>query len=79
MLAVAEMGGIVSPPVPAFYPRPHTIGEVVDQTVGRVLDLFDLDAGTFSRWGEDIALEISPRRRTGNRPENGRVKLIGET
>jgi flavin prenyltransferase len=50
MLAVTEMGGIVVPPVPAFYTRPQTIGDIVDQTVGRVLDLFDLDTGTIKRW-----------------------------
>lgn len=50
MLAVTEMGGIVFPPVPAFYHRPATIKEVVDHTVGRVLDLFDLEAGLLDRW-----------------------------
>jgi len=59
MLAVTEMGGIVAPPVPAFYTRPQTIGDIVDQTVGRVLDLFDLESATFPRWGEEVLL--SPR------------------
>ena len=63
MLAVSEMGGIVAPPVPAFYTRPQTIEDIVDQTVGRVLDLFDLEAGTFPRWGETLAL-TTPARRT---------------
>ena len=63
MLAVSEMGGIVAPPVPAFYTRPQTIEDIVDQTVGRVLDLFDLEAGTFPRWGEALAL-TTPARRT---------------
>lgn len=62
MLAVTEMGGIVAPPVPAFYTRPQTIAEIVDQTIGRVLDLFDLDAGSFPRWGETISL-LSERKR----------------
>jgi flavin prenyltransferase len=65
MLAVTEMGGIVVPPVPAFYTRPQTIGDIVDQTVGRVLDLFDLDSGTFPRWGESISLLSEPRRAAG--------------
>jgi len=56
MLAVTEMGGVVAPPVPAFYTRPQTVGDIVDQTIGRVLDLFDLDAGIFPRWGETISL-----------------------
>ncbi len=54
MAAVTEMGAIVAPPVPAFYTRPKTLDEMVEQTVGRVLDLFSLDVG-IKRWGESIA------------------------
>lgn len=43
MTAVTEMGGIVFPPVPAFYIRPESLDDVVNHTVGRVLDLFDID------------------------------------
>jgi polyprenyl P-hydroxybenzoate/phenylacrylic acid decarboxylase-like protein len=43
MTAVTEMGGIVFPPVPAFYTRPSSLDDVVNHTVGRVLDLFDID------------------------------------
>ena len=50
MVAVTEMGGVVMPPVPAFYPRPASVDEMVEHTVGRVLDLFDIDAGTLKRW-----------------------------
>lgn len=50
MAAVTEMGAIVYPPVPAFYARPASIGEMVDHTIGRVLDLFDLEAGLAHRW-----------------------------
>jgi 4-hydroxy-3-polyprenylbenzoate decarboxylase len=52
MLAVSEMGAIIAPPVPAFYARPQSLDEVVDQTVGRVLDLFEFDSGQVRRWGE---------------------------
>lgn len=52
MAAVTEMGGIIAPPAPAFYTRPQSIDDMVDQGVGRVLDLFDLDTGDFPRWGE---------------------------
>lgn len=52
MAAVTEMGAIVYPPVPAFYARPASIEEMVDHTIGRVLDLFDLDTGDVRRWGE---------------------------
>lgn len=44
MVAVTEMGGIVMPPVPAFYARPHSVDDIVAHTVGRVLDLFALRA-----------------------------------
>ncbi len=43
---------IVAPPVPAFYARPNTLDDMIDHTLGRVLDLFGLDAGTALRWGE---------------------------
>jgi len=52
MLAVTEMGGIIAPPVPAFYARPASLQHMVDHTLGRVLDLFGLDAGIVKRWGE---------------------------
>lgn len=50
MLAVTEMGAIVAPPVPAFYAKPANLGEMVDHTLGRVLDLFDIDVGAVRRW-----------------------------
>lgn len=50
MAAVTEAGAIVYPPVPAFYARPRTLEEMVDHTLGRVLDLFDLDTGVVKAW-----------------------------
>lgn len=50
MTRLTEMGAIIAPPVPAFYPRPESIAELVDQGIGRVLDLFGLDAGIQHRW-----------------------------
>lgn len=50
MATLAEMGAIIAPPVPAFYNRPKTIDDIVDHTVGRILDLFDLDTGAVKRW-----------------------------
>ena len=52
MTAVTEMGAIVSPPVPAFYSKPKTIEDLVDHTIGRALDLFDIDTHTVTRWRE---------------------------
>ena len=50
MLAATENGAIIVPPVPAFYPRPKTVDDVVNHTVGRCLDLFDIDVGIVKRW-----------------------------
>ncbi len=46
------MGAIIAPPVPAFYARPDNLAQMVDHSLGRVLDLFGLDAGTATRWRE---------------------------
>lgn len=50
MTQVAEYGAIVMPPVPAFYARPSSLDEMVNHTVGRCLDLFDLDNNMVKRW-----------------------------
>jgi 4-hydroxy-3-polyprenylbenzoate decarboxylase len=52
MLAAAEAGAVIMPPVPAFYHRPRTLQEVVDHTVGRVLDRFGIAHDLSPRWGE---------------------------
>lgn len=52
MAALAEMGAVIAPPVPAFYSRPQSIEDLIDHTLGRVLDLFGLDTGKVKRWGE---------------------------
>ncbi len=51
MGAATENGAVVFPPVPAFYDRPASLGDMINHTVGRVLDLFGIDAGLVSRWG----------------------------
>jgi flavin prenyltransferase len=51
MTALSEMGAVIAPPVPAFYAKPQTLAEMIDQTLGRVLDLFDLETGWVRRWG----------------------------
>jgi 4-hydroxy-3-polyprenylbenzoate decarboxylase len=50
MLAATENGAIIVPPVPAFYHQPKTVDDIINQTVGRCLDLFDIDAGLVKRW-----------------------------
>jgi 4-hydroxy-3-polyprenylbenzoate decarboxylase len=53
MLAATENGAVIVPPVPAFYQRPQSIDDIVSQTVGRCLDLFDIDVGLVKRWRAD--------------------------
>lgn len=54
MTALAEMGAIIAPPLPSFYIEPKTVAELVDQSVGRVLDLVGIDSALTRRWGEDL-------------------------
>jgi 4-hydroxy-3-polyprenylbenzoate decarboxylase len=55
MTALSEMGAIIAPPVPAFYAKPQSLDEMIDHSLGRLLDLFGLDTGTVRRWGEGSA------------------------
>jgi 4-hydroxy-3-polyprenylbenzoate decarboxylase len=64
MAQVTEMGAIVAPPVPAFYAKPKTIDDLVNQSVGRMLDLFGLDTGAVKRWGEDGTTKRAGRRKS---------------
>ena len=53
MTELSEMGAVVAPIVPAFYARPTTIDDIIDHTVGRLLDLFGLNVGVVDRWKDD--------------------------
>jgi len=54
----AQLGAVIAPPMPAFYSHPTTIDDIVNHSVGRVLDLFDLDVGILNRWeGTDRRLD----------------------
>lgn len=53
MTAVTEMGGVVMPPVPAFYLNPESVADIVDHTAGRALDLLGVDVPDLPRWGEN--------------------------
>lgn len=54
MLLATEMGAIIAPPVPAFYNNPTSIDDIVNHSIGRVLDLLDIDIGLVRRWGEPV-------------------------
>jgi len=50
MTQLSEMGAVIAPPVPAFYSRPESLDDMVTQSVGRLLDLFDLEVEQVQRW-----------------------------
>ncbi|MDP3869621.1 UbiX family flavin prenyltransferase [Phenylobacterium sp.] len=54
MVKLAEMGAVIAPPLPAFYAKPASLEEMVDQSVGRALDLFGLAWRPVKRWGQDV-------------------------
>jgi 4-hydroxy-3-polyprenylbenzoate decarboxylase len=54
LVRLAEMGAIIAPPLPAFYIKPASVQALIDQSVGRCLDLFGLSWAPVRRWGEDV-------------------------
>lgn len=54
MQLVTEMGGVIFPPVPAFYHRPSTLDDIITHSIGRALGLFGLEVPSLARWGETI-------------------------
>ena len=63
----SQLGAIIAPPMPAFYTRPESLDDLVNHSVGRVLDLFGLDTGKLKRWrgagegdGQSITREVTP-------------------
>lgn len=71
MLAATGQGAIIAPPVPAFYTAPATVSDIVDQTIGRVLDLFDLESGLVDPWSGPAPARSGPHRRDEVEQENG--------
>ena len=55
MVAATEMGAIIAPPVPAFYAKPVSLDDMIDHTLGRLLDMFDIETGTVRRWRDPVA------------------------
>ena len=68
MASLAEAGAVIAPPVPGFYSRPETVDDIIDHTVGRVLDLFDIEAGIVKRWrgAQAGAFAETDRREAGD-------------
>lgn len=62
MVALSEMGAIIAPPVPAFYAKPESVDDIIDHSVGRILDLVGLETDLVRRWGEPDG-KASPRSR----------------
>jgi 4-hydroxy-3-polyprenylbenzoate decarboxylase len=69
MTALSEIGAVIAPPVPAFYAKPSTITEMIDQTLGRILDLFGIEVAGVKRWGEPPRPERRPQRSKPGRSE----------
>ena len=63
MLALSEMGAVIAPPVPAFYARPESIEAMIDQTLGRILDLFQIETDLVRRWDR-----LRQKRESGSEP-----------
>ena len=61
MAQLSDMGAIIAPVVPAFYTRPKTLDDVIDHTVGRLLDLFDIDTGDVKRWKAEPGIDVPAR------------------
>jgi flavin prenyltransferase len=71
MAALTRMGAVIFPPVPAYYHRPKTLDDIINQTVSRILDQFDIDVTLFERWsdeqmsrhpGADKIVSVVPRK-----------------
>jgi 4-hydroxy-3-polyprenylbenzoate decarboxylase len=63
MTQLSDIGAIVAPIVPAFYQRPKTLDDIIEHSVGRLLDLFGIDLGTVHRWKEPTDPEASGMRK----------------
>jgi 4-hydroxy-3-polyprenylbenzoate decarboxylase len=74
MLKLSRMGVVIAPPVPAFYDHPQTVDDIVNHTVQRVLDLFDVHVEVADRWSGKMAVggAAAPKRRTATLRAVGR-------
>jgi len=61
---LSEIGAVIAPPVPAFYANPESVDDLVNHTVGRLLDMFGLESGLVKRWGEPGGSGKAPKRKS---------------
>lgn len=73
----AQLGAVIAPPMPAFYNNPETIDDIVNHSVGRVLDLFDLDAGILNRWEGPNGRPEKPSQETRRKPSTASREPAG--
>jgi 4-hydroxy-3-polyprenylbenzoate decarboxylase len=73
----AQLGAVIAPPMPAFYNHPQTIDDLVNHSVGRVLDLFDLDAGILKRWERPTNRSDQPAEGDEHHESKTSYKVIG--
>ena len=66
MALLTRMGAVIFPPVPAFYHRPKTLDDIINQTVTRILDQFGIDVTLFKRWSDE-QMSRHPEARSGSR------------
>jgi 4-hydroxy-3-polyprenylbenzoate decarboxylase len=66
MLNVADAGGVILPPIPAFYFLPKTLDDIINHTVGRALDVFEIDHNLFNRWGSQKLKNALKKKGTSN-------------
>jgi flavin prenyltransferase len=70
MVTLTEAGGVIFPPVPAFYTRPTTLEEIIDQSVGRALDQFGIHTDSFPRWSEDLRNKVANQKKVADQTDN---------
>ena len=73
----AQLGAVIAPPMPAFYNHPQTIDDLINHTVGRVLDLFDIDIGTLKRWEGTDGPDGKPSGEVDLRPTSPKLAQVG--
>jgi 4-hydroxy-3-polyprenylbenzoate decarboxylase len=73
----AQLGAVIAPPMPAFYNNPETIDDIINHSVGRVLDLFGLDAGILKRWEGPNCQPKKPSQETRRKRSTALTDPVG--